>query len=56
MRSLVLDRQAAVRVRVKFFVFVTAMIDVLRNDTVDCMKDTFIEGEYDYVAEGRTFR
>ena len=26
------------------------MIDVLRNDTVDCM-----EGKYDCVAEGRTF-
>jgi hypothetical protein len=33
-----------------------AMIDVLKNDTVACMEEALLNGEYDYVAEGRTFR
>ncbi len=32
------------------------MIDVLKADTVACMKEAFISGSYDYVAEGRTFQ
>ncbi|MEQ8443932.1 MAG: hypothetical protein RIM33_07615 [Alphaproteobacteria bacterium] len=32
------------------------MIDVLKEDTVQCMGEAFDLGEYKYVAEGRTFR
>jgi hypothetical protein len=31
------------------------MIDVLKADTVACMQDAFVNGTYDYVAEGRTY-
>jgi hypothetical protein len=32
------------------------MIDVLKDDTVRCMREAFDLGDYKYVAEGRTFR
>ncbi|NKC14144.1 MAG: hypothetical protein GKR94_18765 [Gammaproteobacteria bacterium] len=32
------------------------MIEVLKNDTVDLMREAFAAGHYDYVAEGRTFK
>jgi hypothetical protein len=31
------------------------MIDVLKADTVACMRDAFIDGNYHHVAEGRTY-
>jgi len=32
-----------------------AMIDVLKTDTVSVMEEAFINGEYDFIAEGRTY-
>jgi hypothetical protein len=32
-----------------------AMIEVLKGDTVGCMEETLVNGEYRYIAEGRTF-
>lgn len=32
-----------------------SMIDVLKGDTVECMEKALVNGEYRYIAEGRTF-
>ena len=36
--------------------YLLTMIEVLKNDTVDLMREAFARGRYDYVAEGRTFK
>lgn len=32
------------------------MIDILKQDTIECMDQALIAGKYEYIREGRTFK